>query len=156
MVLGVVKDAGGTGAAGAVRNAAVLLWTLSTGSAAAGDAAGAVPIGEFFVAVEAQAGKCMLRVARGETAAAFSLPLPAPCGLHATAGGAPRVVARGKDIFFLVESSTPAEAGDCDTRIQAVRLDRYGADLAPRVERVAACSPFEWDEAVFLSMFPVE
>lgn len=154
--MGAVTPRGGspTGSARIVALACV----MTACAAAWADGDGPYALGDFSASVEAGDGACQLRLARGESVATYRLALPSPCALHLAADGSPRVVKRGDGLFFLIESSTPPSAGslDCDTRIQAVRLDGFGADLAPVVERVAACPPMDWDDAVFLSQFPVK
>jgi hypothetical protein len=140
----------------AMTAALALLGTAA--SAAVADAPETVSLKDFTASVSSESDACRLELGRGEMKASFVLPLPVPCALHTGADGKPRTLTRGDDLFFLVESSKAVADGskDCDTHIQAVRLDRYGADLAPHVERVAACLPMDWDDAVFLSMFPVQ
>jgi len=54
----------------------------------------------------------------------------------------------------LVERSTPNgdHPGDCDTRVQAIIVSPETLRTSTGVERVAMCTPFRWDDVMFIGL----
>lgn len=115
-------------------------------------------------ALKNDAGKCQLIYA-GET---FDLQIPTPCDFHRSPEKAVRVFPRdfysGKKKqpknykntpIFLIESSTanPDRPNDCRTQLQAVKIVSGKARVSKLVSKLAACPPFQWEEANFTGLF---
>ncbi len=85
-------------------------------------------------------------------AKALPIKLPAGCAFHTDANGAVRSMAKDGGIVVLIETSAAAGPGskDCDTRVEAVLIRDGGAKPSGAISRVAACTPMQWDDAMFL------
>jgi hypothetical protein len=131
---------------------ACILALLSASAAWAQDRA---VVRDLSMALLPDNNACRLVQMAGDQDQIIRLPLAGLCSFHRDASGAVRVMDADAGPIFLVETSIPLidSPGDCDTRVLAIRLTANGAQAAPTPARVAACLPFEWDDAMFLGAF---
>jgi hypothetical protein len=74
---------------------------------------------------------------------------PGACHFACDLQGQPWVVPTDHGKAVLVESSAPAEEGDCDTALQIVVITERGPELSREVQHVSACGPGPWDELMY-------
>lgn len=74
---------------------------------------------------------------------------PGACHFACDLQGQPWVVPTDHGKAVLVESSVPAEDGDCDTALQIVVITERGPQLSREVQHVSACGPGPWDELMY-------
>jgi hypothetical protein len=98
---------------------------------------------------------CKLTYTAASTEGSIELQLPPPCDFHRSRDGKVRVISLRETDIILVESSRPNSKypGDCETRIQGIKLTAQQVFVSRGVSRVAACPPFQWDEKMFTGFF---
>jgi hypothetical protein len=84
----------------------------------------------------------------------ISLDILWPCEFHVGLDGQLRTKSRkGKILLVQHATSNPELPGDCDTQVQAIRVDSNRVEASKSASRVAACPPFQWDDAMFFGLF---
>lgn len=126
--------------------------TPADAAAAAPQAASVDGLALHLVTVD---GLCVVEVPRSGRPLRLASKLPAPCQFHRDRAGQPRTVRHGKEQRLLMESSRPhpTSAGDCITKVRGIAVTGRRARLSPHTSTVAACPPFQWDEAMFMGVF---
>ena len=82
------------------------------------------------------------------------LSVSSPCVLHRDRAGAVATRVVNDTHVLLVERSQPdpLRPGSCDTRVQAIAATSDAVRVSTEVERVATCTPFQWDDVMFLAL----
>lgn len=97
---------------------------------------------------------CALRYSREASVKELLLKVSSPCVFHRDPSGALRVQRVKDRTVFLIESSVhdPDQPGDCKTEVQGITVSPTGLTASSQVERVAMCTPFQWDEVMFIGL----
>jgi hypothetical protein len=98
---------------------------------------------------------CHLVYSSPSTKGDLILQVIPPCNFHHSPDGKVRIMPTPKGDIMLVESSRPhlSRSKDCDTQIQGVRISHEQIKISSAISKVAMCTPFQWDEVMFLGIF---
>lgn len=140
---------------------AVIVGTPLTSCAAPPDADPdhrlSLQVGNARLWLEDRSGLCGVRSAGTAASATLQvLGIPWPCHFHVDSAGTVRTVRSKGQVYVLVESSKPAAepaSNDCETFLQAIRVQGNAVEISPHHDRVASCPPFQWDTFLFRALF---
>jgi hypothetical protein len=92
---------------------------------------------------------CTLTSIRATRERIHRLALAPPCRFAEAPDGRTRVVRTAAGDVVLAERSVPLGGPDCETSLQAVVVGESDVRLSCEIQRVTACSPYEWDDLLY-------